>query len=150
MANYKNNNYKKEDKIHQVTKTISLGKSTYYAGEEEFSSLLDTLSLIRFDKISVALMVSKKTLFDNEEAKGYMPVGWVISMGNNDFKCSINPKYADKIGDDFVVIPRCRKVNGSIEYIISLGLEAGEAVDTIGEDFFNSDESTTEQTETAE
>ena len=141
---YKNSMYGKSyEKPTLVTKSVMLGTSDIY--DENIGQLIDILTLIPFDKISIQVSVPKTT------GTGFMQTGSIkgFDPSTYEFKITFGEKFANTINfDEMVIIPRIKKDKSeNITYIICLNMVKGEKYPVISEEDFTSSESDNEVTE---
>lgn len=123
--NARTNNY--HDRPHNVTKTVALfpeAKTPKY--EYDKQSLLDILSDIKFDKISIPLYTYKNLIFDGG-IKGTIAVGYIKDFNpeTEEFTVVIFGKNAESVCtfEDPVIYPRVYIDNETEDVKSIIGLD---------------------------
>lgn len=88
----------------------------------DVNSLIDLLEEIPFNKISVPVYCAKSYIFDQDEAKGTVMVGYIKAFDGKRFDMCIYNKNIDKIEKmtNAIVLPKVRVRDDVAEVILSL------------------------------
>ena len=134
-----------EKRPTNVTKSFALAFSDYYS--EKICELVDLMAEIPFDKISIPVTIPKAVVFNNNEVKGFVTVGYINSFSMAEgFKVTVLAKYIDKISEDYTISVRIRTDKDSNPIMITgFSFSDAEAVDFAMDDFV--DEEIPESTE---
>lgn len=100
-----------------VVKTLTLGQSDKYS--KNLQDMADLIKKIPFDKISIPVTITKAEAFGNDEARGFITVGYVNSFDLGKFNVTILNKFADKVPDGRVVVPKVRTTREGVPTFIS-------------------------------
>lgn len=136
-----------EKRPTNVTKSFDLAFSDYYS--EKICELVDLMAEIPFNKISIPVTIPKAVVFNNNEAKGFVNVGYINSFSMAEsFKVTVLAKYVDKISDDYTISARIRTdKDGNPIMITGFSFSDADAVDFAMDDF---DEEVSDDTITTE
>lgn len=133
-----------EKRPTNVTKSFGLAFSEYYC--DKICELVDLIAEIPFDKISIPVTIPKAVVYDNDEVKGFVTVGYINSFSMAEgFKVTVLAKYVDKISDDYTISVRIRTdKDGNPIMITGFSFSDAEAVDFAMHDFEEGSDDTTE------
>lgn len=116
--------YKKFQKPANVVKTLTLGHSDKYSND--INAIAKLISTIPFANISIPVTITKAEAFGDSEARGFITVGYINSFELGKFTVSILNKFADKVPDGRVVVPKVRTTREGVPtFIIAFAIEDG-------------------------
>ena len=131
--NYKKGGYHKDNRGNRpkpVYKKVMLGLGYSEYIEDQLDKVINILSEVPFDKISIPVNMAKGILYDNPEVRGFVPVGNVVKFdGTSVFTVSINSRAEEKIDGNYVIGVRCTKnEDGEVTFISSIFITKGEPI----------------------
>lgn len=107
-----------------VNKVLTLGSSDKY--DSTLNELATLIRSIPFSNISIPVTISKSVAFNNDEARGFVTVGFIKSFSDGKFDVTILNKFDEKVPTGSVVVPKIKTTREGIPtFIVAFSIEDG-------------------------